>query len=332
MDNKNDMSDTFIKEIGQKDAYSTGNTEVVPVEEINQVGTGQEVNSTNQPIQEVVTDNNQIGVVENNNNNIDLKPKKKKKGLAIFLFIFGLLLGGAGGYFSYQFINKEKKEPVKKNTVVKEKDDKEELVSDGIFVSELVSRYDSMNEEDDISYLALYSKDSVKVSDIDKDYIKYVAARNVSLDKSLSNFTSEKLHSAVTKLFGSDITIDDGDIVLPFSDKKEVLYSYTNSTYTVKNTNLPGLNNISFYKKIIKAEKVNDNLEVTVAVGIFDNNSDKVYKSMNEEGKYVDEAEGITVSSFDEKKDYSKLNKYKYKFKYDSEIDNYTLDSIELVK
>ena len=323
MDN-NDMSDTFIKEVGQKSAFSSGNTEVVPVEDIQQaVGSSDQSNQISMDKEEIKEEK----VVGNNNKTEEEKPKKKRS-FGGLLFILGLILGAGASYFVLTYIL-PKEEPAKKVVTKKEVTSKS-FNAEGQFIKNIINKYDSF-KNDDVAYKALYSNDKTDIDNLDKDYIKYIAARNVSLNTTLSGFTSEDLHNSVIELFGSEVTIDDGNILLPFSNNKEVLYQYDNSMYTTKNVVIGNKENVTFYRKIVKAFQEKNKLEVNVAVGIFDNNADKVYKSIDKDGKFIDEASGITVSSFEDD-DYTNLNQYKYTFDYDSSTDNYILKSIELIK
>lgn len=344
---ENDMSDTFISEVGQKDAISTGDTEMVPVEEIqNELGGNSafpEVDIAPPGEEEEKKIDLDAPPSEDLMNQVPEKePKKNKggKGLAFFLLILGLAIGGVGGYFGYSYLNKtDKPKTVKKE----QKEVKEEKLNvDGTYVKELISKYDLDNttlEEINLAeYTTLFKDDEVTASAIDKDYIKYIAG--IDAYRGLYNnqsFTSDELKESIKKLFGDKVEVDDEDIIYPYSEPKLIVMTYNtdNTTYThnksSENKALP-TSTISFKRKVVDAVKTDSNIYITVAIAILDTESDKVYKVSDAEGKLDKEVEGLTASTIDMAKDYKKFNSYKYSYIYDEESDNYVLDSIKLVK
>lgn len=347
IENTNDMSDTFISEVGQKDAISTGDTEMVPVEEIqNELGEGDsafpKVDIAPPGEEEKKIDLDAPPSEEIMNQKPVKEPKEKKggKGFAFIMLLLGIALGGAAGYFGYSYLNDTDTPKVVKKEKKEVKEEK--LNVEGNFVKDLVSKYDLDNttiEEINLAeYTTLFKDEEVLASAIDKDYVKYVSG--IDAYRGLYNnqsFTSEELKESVKKLFGDKVQVEDEDIIYPYSDPKLVVMTYNKNdnnyshTKSSENKSLP-TSTIGFKRKIVDAVKKDNNVTITVAIAILDTESDKVYQVSDAEGKLDKEVEGLTASTIDMSKDYKKFNNYKYSYIYDSATDNYLLDSIKLVK
>lgn len=372
-DNKNnniedDMSMTFVGEIGQKSAIATSDevesldstaTSTIPesafpevkidppTDEVGKTITPDIPNSV--PAEEVtnnepVTDTNNLG----NNNQTpsfdNYNKNKNKKGhpvLMTFLLILFLAGGTAlGWYFSgyiNKFLNKEETKTEKKETKEVTKINEEEISPNSIYIKNLISDYDFYTVGNATLYTSLYSKDKTEIKDLDDIYLRAIAAKKAN--KSLSGvfFSSEQFQDAVTLLFGNQLTLEDKSI---FNGKSCVNIQYDSSTkyYSEGETACGGSGFPTLERKIVKAVKNKDTIEVNVAVVIFsgDPTVNKVFKTYNEssddQNNLGEVVEGVTRDTFDIDKDYTKLNQYKYTYNYDKDNNNYYLTTIELIK
>lgn len=372
-DNKNnniedDMSMTFVGEIGQKSAIATSDevesldstaTSTIPesafpevkidppTDEVGKTITPDIPNSV--PAEEVtnnepVTDTNNLG----NNNQTpsfdNYNKNKNKKGhpvLMTFLLILFLAGGTAlGWYFSgyiNKFLNKEETKTEKKETKEVTKINEEEISPNSIYIKNLISDYDFYTIGNATLYTSLYSKDKTEIKDLDDIYLRAIAAKKAN--KSLSGvfFSSEQFQDAVTLLFGNQLTLEDKSIS---NGKSCVNIQYDSSTkyYSEGETACGGSGFPTLERKIVKAVKNKDTIEVNVAVVIFsgDPTVNKVFKTYNEssddQNNLGEVVEGVTRDTFDIDKDYTKLNQYKYTYNYDKDNNNYYLTTIELIK
>lgn len=372
-DNKNnniedDMSMTFVGEIGQKSAIATSDevesldstaTSTIPesafpevkidppTDEAGKTITPDIPNSV--PAEEVtnnepVTDTNNLG----NNNQTpsfdNYNKNKNKKGhpvLMTFLLILFLAGGTAlGWYFSgyiNKFLNKEETKTEKKETKKVTKINEEEISPNSIYIKNLISDYDFYTVDNATLYTSLYSKDKTEIKDLDDIYLRAIAAKKAN--KSLSGvfFSSEQFQDAVTLLFGNQLTLEDKSI---FNGKSCVNIQYDSSTkyYSEGETACGGSGFPTLERKIVKAVKNKDTIDVNVAVVIFsgDPTVNKVFKTYNEssddQNNLGEVVEGVTRDTFDIDKDYTKLNQYKYTYNYDKDNNNYYLTTIELIK
>ena len=372
-DNKNnniedDMSMTFVGEIGQKSAIATSDevesldstaTSTIPesafpevkidppTDEVGKTITPDIPNSV--PAEEVtnnepVTDTNNLG----NNNQTpsfdNYNKNKNKKGhpvLMTFLLILFLAGGTAlGWYFSgyiNKFLNKEETKTEKKETKEVTKINEEEISPNSIYIKNLISDYDFYTVGNATLYTSLYSKDKTEIKDLDDIYLRAIAAKKAN--KSLSGvfFSSEQFQDAVTLLFGNQLTLEDKSIS---NGKSCVNIQYDSSTkyYSEGETACGGSGFPTLERKIVKAVKNKDTIEVNVAVVIFsgDPTVNKVFKTYNEssddQNNLGEVVEGVTRDTFDIDKDYTKLNQYKYTYNYDKDNNNYYLTTIELIK
>lgn len=388
-DNKNnniedDMSMTFVGEIGQKSAIATsdevesletnapssesafpevkidpptnemGKTIIpevpdsVPAEEVTNTDS-ESINDSNS-----YTDTNMNTNMTTNTN--DLGPnnqepsfdggnnKKNKKGhpvlVTILLILF--LVGGTalGWYFSgyiNKFLNKEETKTEKKEPKEVTKASDEEISPNSLYIKNLISDYDFYSLSNADVYSALYSKDKVEVKDLDDIYLRAIAAKKANKSLSGVNFSSDEFKDAVTLLFGNQLTLEDKSIS---NGKSCVNIQYDSSTkyYSEGETACGGAALPTLERKIIKAVKKQDTIEVNVAVAILSGDPavNKVFKTYNEsnddQNNLGEVVEGATKDTFDIDKDYTKLNQYKYTFNYDKDNNNYYLTTIELIK
>lgn len=328
-----DMSKTFVGEINQKSAIANDNTvtleNIVPPDGKEVPYSGEEQGSSK---------------IENSSNHWNSNEKKKKKSNPLLIFLLMVLafaLGGIGTYYYFE-IYQEKENISSNSKEVQKKTEKEEkeFNPNGTFITDLLERYDSYVITNCEIYENLYNKKSRVVSELDKEEIKYLVAKealNINRGKTPTYFSSEDFHKAAIRLFGTNLTVEDGNINL-YPNKEGAIFTYDkeNNQYTYHAPEVGGTTTYTMERKNIKAIRNKDTLEVTVAIAILDSNTKKIYKGYNSAATNgslgVEEVEGFTTDTFTIDKDYSKLDHYLYTFDYDTTNDNYVLTSIELVK
>ena len=248
--------------------------------------------------------------------NKEVKEKKsnKKIFLYIFLIIFPFLLGVVGA--KYIPLNLENK---KENKVVVKKEKKdEEIAPETILLDSLIKKYDNYSYN---IFKELYSQKTT-IESMDKDYREGLIFNTFTNRKTISKEEVEK----EMKLLFSDKYIEIED---EYSDDC-ISIKYEEGIYSLEKKDCEEKEDNNLERKIVKAIKKKDNsLEVNVAVAII--KEDKVYKEYDKDEELV-ELEDKSSTKFDIEKDYSKLNQYKYVFKYDEDNMNYYLDYIEKLK
>ena len=312
-----DMSKTFIDEVGQKSAVA-GNTEVLGeevVEKLNDSNTGNNNGDDNKYYYK------------------EKKPKKSHGGLIGFIFlIIGLAIGAGGSYYYFEIFAKDTVKTEKKEEKVEKKEETISYEPDSIFIKDLIGRYDYYDMSDIQIYDFLYKEDKTNVKDMDEDYLKILAAKDANNSVMLGNFSLDEFQSSIKKLYGSKVTLENEKI----SGSKIGLcveITYKNEMYSAMSPECGGTGVLGLERKIVKAEVKDDVLEVNVAVAVTDSGNKKVAKEYDSEKKeLVDIVEDISYEDFDIDKDYSKFNQYKYTYKLDTKENNYYLESIELVK
>lgn len=354
---ENDMSNTFVAEVGQKSAIANNDIEelipqntatnfsettntldserpaVIPAENVNNVSNVNDLSDINNLANEDIPGFEKESTIYS-------EPKQKKTNplLIILLIIIALAVGAGGSYYYFEILNQ--KEVNSQNTENKEsKTDKvssEELKLDSILVNSLIKRYDAYLLSSIEIYQTLYSKEKMLASEMSEDDIKYLAAKtalSMSDVKGKISFTSEQLHEAAQMLFGPSVAITDGDINL-MANKQGVVFKYDNANQTYNYQapdGLGGMNTVTMDRKTVKAVKNSDNIEITVVVAVLDSATNKVYKNYTDSAAY-DEISDVAADNFDINNNYTDLNQYKYVFNYDTDNNNYYLESIELVK
>ena len=301
---EDDMSNTFVLEVGQKSAVFDVNADDL-VKDVK-----------NEEMDDEFFD----------------KPKRKKKNkkqknkvkknngfVTTILMILCIGIGIGLSYCYYEVYGSDSKD---KENIDVSKNNEEELLPDGVFSTSLVERYDAYNLNSSDIYNSLYSKNKIKAENISLDYIKAVVVkRTLYLNGNYSEveFTKDDFDRSLKELFGDKVSISDDDILGFKYDNKSKEYTYDEEKEKEED-------NYKQTKKIVKSIKKKDSIEINVAV-LF-TSSNKVYKAPNEDSVI----DGVKSSDFDIDKDYKKLNQYKYTFNYDKSSDNYILDSIELIK
>lgn len=256
--------------------------------------------------------------------------EKGKSKIGVVILCIAMLLVGVGG--TYLFLNSNSK-LITKTTATKEEkkeEKKEELYeykTTSPFITGLIERYDYSGMTNVEIFERYYSKDEVKVTDIDKNYIKILIAIAANQGIVYPSFTSEQFQNAKTMLFGNGITIEDSDIdvgcgnaIKYYSDNKTYIY-YTSGG------GCGGTTVQSMLRKITGVKNNGDTLEVTVSAAIANAVTKKVYKDSanTQEIVGVTLSENYTIADAD----YDKLLKFTYYFSYDKENNNYYLTTIK---
>lgn len=339
IDIDDDMSKTFIAEVGQKSAIAD-DEEVL---EKNTIESNFPDISIEPPKEEINT--NEIGT---NIEEKETKPRyeeessmydetKKKKSnplLTVLLMILTLAIGAGGSYYYFEVLNKEVVSTKVEEKEEVEKDTAEELKPDSLFVKNLVTDYDYYTVFSTDLYNVLYSQEKLEVNSLDESYKRALVAIKASRFLGNVGFSGEDFQLAVKELFGPNMTLENKDFDVGCAASYE--YDQENDYYSFKESGgCGGTSFSSLERKIVKAVKKENTLEINVAVAIKNTEEDKVYKNYvtNPDGTDASQViEDVTATTFDIDKDYSKLNQYKYTFNYDVENNNYYLASIELVK
>lgn len=312
-----DMSMTFIAEVGQKSAVADDTlSDISGIPDVK----------VNPPTKEEL---------EEFHAEVNEKNASHKKGpiITIILMILCLAIGFCSSKFLFSDKSSKKNES-NKDTVEKEKEtekDDEIILTDSLFVKELISRY-NYQYLDDYAYEVLYSKEEVSIKEMDEDYLQMLTAIKANKNPILVHFTSEDFQEAVTLLFGDQVMLDNKDI--SFDKCNKIVFDEKTNTYSSELKDGCGVSSSLMMKnEVVRVQKKDKSLEVDVAVAIVDENADKVYKKYNLEKKEgEEELEDKKASEFDISVDYSDLNQYQYIFDYDSTNNNYYLNRIELIK
>lgn len=332
-----DMSMTFISDVGQKSAIANDTLDdISPFADIktdddnkyiesekeknNGVGENNGVGSTNE-----IDDDKEDSFYELNNK------KGPNKFVIIILMILCLLLGSVTTYFVMNQYTKTTSSKKTTSTKVVKKEDNEEISPDSIYIKSLISDYDYITSTNALEiYDKLYSSDKTNIKDIDEDYLKALAFRKIESITSKKEISEEEFNDSLKLLFGDQVSYENKDFSI---DKGcySAEYNKDDMTYTIKEGECGSSYTKSIQRKIVKASKTNDKLEVSVAVAILDTDTNKVYTNYKD-NTLTDEVEGVTEKDFSIDKNYTKLNQYKYTFKYDRENMYYYLTSIEKIK
>lgn len=310
-----DMSMTFIAEVGQKSAVAEDNLSDI---------SGTVDVKVDPPTKEEL---DEFEANFNNQNN------RNKKGILItvILMLLCLVVGfGSSKLFFYE--KNVKKEENNKKVVETEKVSDDEIIpTDSLFVKDLISRYHDPYL-DNYAYEVLYSKDKTTIEEMEEDYLQMLTAMKANKNPILIHFTSEEFQDALTILFGKQVVLDNKDI--SFDKCNKITFDEKSNTYRSELSDGCEVSSSFMIKtEIIKVQKKEDTLEVDVAIAIVDENADKVYKKYDLENKKgEEELEDKKASDLDISSDYSDLDQYRYLFEYDKNNNNYYLKQIELIK
>ncbi len=304
-----DMSNTFVFEVGQKSAIFDDMADEV------------DENNENEMDDDFFDKPKRKKKNKKNEGKKQKKKVKKNNGFVTTILMILCIGIGIGLSYCYYEVYGSNSSKDKRNADIS-KDKVEELLPDGVFSTSLIERYDAYNLGSTSIYKALYSKDKIKVRDISLDYVKDVVVRRAlyfSDDYSNISFSKDNFDRALKELFGDKVSILDDDVVGFKYDSKSKKYTYDEDREKEENT-------YKLDRKVVKSIKKKNSIEINVAV-LF-TSANKVYKTPNDDSVI----DGVKALDFDIDKDYTKLNQYKYTFNYDKNGDNYILDSIELIK
>ena len=294
-----DMSNTFVFEVGQKSAiFDDDFTDDINKKDDDFFDNSKKKKKTKQK-----------------------SNKKKNHGFIMTLLMILCICIGIGLSYCYYEVYGSNFSKEKKCTTLENKGE-EKLQPNGVFSESLIERYDAYNLNDSDIYKALYSKDLLKSKDISLDYVKEVVVKRalyLNSDYSEIAFSKDDFDRALKELFGDNISVSSDDI-------EGFKYNSKSKKYIYEKANAKANDDYRQIRKIVKSTKNKDSIEINVAVAIITGN--KVLKSLDSDSVI----DGVNSSNFDIDKEYTKLNQYKYIFSYDKENDNYILDSIVLIK
>ena len=294
-----DMSNTFVFEVGQKSAiFDDDFTDDINKKDDDFFDNSKKKKKTKQK-----------------------SNKKKNNGFIMTLLMILCICIGIGLSYCYYEVYGSNFSKEKKCTTLENKGE-EKLQPNGVFSESLIERYDAYNLNDSDIYKALYSKDLLKSKDISLDYVKEVVVKRalyLNSDYSEIAFSKDDFDRALKELFGDNISVSSDDI-------EGFKYNSKSQKYIYEKANAKANDDYRQIRKIVKSTKNKDSIEINVAVAIITGN--KVLKSLDSDSVI----DGVNSSNFDIDKEYTKLNQYKYIFSYDKENDNYILDSIVLIK
>lgn len=350
MNKEEDMSNTFVAEVGQKSAVFKKSEEVESLEESKEnsfpevkIDPPTEMPAILEKDQNTESQNEEKPEIDEDEEFLEAKKKKKSKKykkrnpfVTFLIIVICLALGAGASYYYFEvYTNDTKKEKsvnTKNEVTDKTTNESEEISPNSLFINELISNYDYSAITNVEVYSILYAQDKVYIKDLDETYLRTLAAKKANKSLYGVSFSSEQFQNAVKILYGNTISLPDKEFSI---DNGCITMNYNNSYYAATPGACGGISMYSMERKVVKATKKEDTLEVNVAVAILLGDVNKVYKgfnSANSDNPGIDEVTGVTADTFDISKDYTKLNQYKYTFKFDEENYNYYLESIELMK
>ena len=343
MSREEDMSNTFVSEVGQKSAIFKNDEKIESLDNSNE-STFPEVridppselpSALEDKKEEIKKEVKNTELLEEDEEFLEANKKKKRKKykkrnpfVMFLIMVICLALGAGASYYYFEIYTEKDVKEEKIDPKVEEESKVEEIKPTSLFINELIKNYDhSMISSIEI-YPKLYSQNKVAVKDLDETYLRTLVAKMANRNLGNASFTSEDFQNSVTKLFGNQVTLEDKTISADGGcTKVEFKDSYYNTTIG----ECGGTSTYAVVRKIVKAVKTDKNLEVNVAVAVTDGN--KIYKKYNATTNVgEEELTDVVYASFDIEKDYTKFNQYKYTFNYDNENNNYYLTTIELVK
>ncbi len=351
MNKDDDMSNTFVAEVGQKSAIFKEEDDVELLDDNDQEEIKEEAKEEKEELFPEVKIDPPSGVpstledeqdesnkeepvtkeeeefLEASKKNKSKKYKKRNPFLTFLLMIICLALGAGASYYYFEVYNSDSKDSKQVEPKNEEKITVEQISPNSRFVNKLVNKY--TNSFDSLeSYIELYSKDSMTVADLSNEYTQKLGVLNLS---SRISFKNDDLQGSLDELFGDKkVQVEKKAIEL----SKCYTYKYNNEMYTLEAGNACG-GTIPYYtiSKIVKAEKNLEKNELYINVSVAVTDGNKLYKSYDDTSKVgKDEIVGLAYETFDIDKEYTKFNQYKYTFKYDKDNSDYYLVSIELDK
>lgn len=254
-----------------------------------------------------------------------------KKNVVIIILLLAVI--GSVGYIGYDKIYLEKNAPKEEKEPDQEEIPEEETINtSSTFVEDLIGRYDYYFISDMNLENMLYKGDNTNASSLTEDFIKQTATyAYYAIPRGLSttwqqtySFTSEDLQKQIRKLYGPEVTVTDGTFEM---DCGTYDFNAENSTYTRNEGSGCGGTGTSYLtRKIMSAEKENEDLRIAVAIARVDMGNNQIL-NMNDQP-----ITGLTTENFNINNVVEQLDQFTYQFKYDKENNNYYLNSITKTK
>ena len=308
-----DMSMTFIAEVGQKSAVAEDKLD--------------DVSGTIDIKKEPPTKEELNGFEANLNDN-----HHSNKGIMVVVILMLLcFIVGFGSSKLFFHEKAEKKQVENKKTDKIEKESTDTVISpESLFVKDLIARYHYPYLADYV-YEILYSKEKIVVEDMEENYLQMLVAMQATKNPFVVDFSSEEFQDALTLLFGDQVVLDNKDISFDKYKCNKITFDEKLNTYHLESKeNCEISNSFKIKNKVISVQKKEDTLEVDIAIAVVDENADKVYKKYDLENKKgEEELEDKKASDFDIFSDEEDFNQYKYIFHYDKNNHNYYLKQIE---
>ncbi len=307
-----DMSMTFIAEVGQKSA--------VAEDKLDDISGTIDIKKE-PPTKEELND------FEANFNNHNHHNNKGIMVVVILMLLCFAVGFGSSKLFLHEKTEKKQVENKKENKIEKDSTD-EEISPESLFVKDLVARYNYPYLADYV-YEVLYSKEKILVEDMEENYLQMLTAMQATKNLFVIHFTSEEFQDALTLLFGNRVVLDNKDI--SFDKCNKIIFDEKSNTYHLElKEDCEISNSFKIKNKVIGVQKKKDTLEIDIAIAVIDENADKVYKRYDLENKKgEEELEDKKASDFDIFSDDEDLDQYKYIFHYDKSNHNYYLKQIE---
>ena len=261
------------------------------------------------------------------------KKQKKVWPIVILMLIIGLAVGGVGSYYCFEVINKkdtttENKNTTEKNKDVTENNKTEEISTDSPYINELVDQYDTYFVSNVELADTLYGKDKTNITDLSEDYLRALVIQksNNGLGNNLY-VTGDSFQNSVKILFGTQVQLINKDLSI---HKGCTSYQYYNGSYSIKPSEggCGGTSASYLQRKVIKAVKSTDTLEITIAYAIIN----EVTNTVSTDSQAANKIEGLTADSVDIIRDKEKLPQFKYVYTYDKTNLGYYLNYIQKVK
>ncbi|MBQ6538869.1 MAG: hypothetical protein IJL76_01140 [Bacilli bacterium] len=297
-----ELSNTFVDEVGQKSAVANLEDEIVEKRERKEV---KEVKK------------------------VEAEKVKSNKPFKVFIIaLICLLVGAIASYCYFELLDDGNNKVVVK---YKNKSAKVGYDKDSITLKYLVDDYDYVGNFQVNVYNFLYSADEINVKDMEQDYLKLLAIKKADTDRD-GIVSSIEFNDAVDYLFGGEIEFNNDEIKT--DDILCAKYSYENGEYKKEDKECKGTSELRLQRKVVDVKELKDKMEVTVVVAILDNEKDKVGKTLayDENGgqSLGDELEGVSAKDFVIDTSADDLNKFIYTFKYSKDNKNYYLENIKL--
>ena len=261
------------------------------------------------------------------------KKQKKVWPIVILMLIIGLVVGVVGSYYYFEVINKkdtttENKKTAEKNKDVTENNKTEEISTDSPYINELVDQYDTYFVSNVELADTLYGKDKTNITDLSEDYLRALVIQKSN--KGLGNnlyVTGDSFQNNVKILFGTQIQLINKDFSI---HKGCTSYQYYNGSYSIKPSEggCGGTSAAYLQRKVIKAVKSADTLEITIAYAVIN----EVTNTVSTDTQAANKIEGLTADSVDIIRDKEKLPQFKYVYTYDKTNLGYYLNYIQKVK